>query len=151
MPEAPAALDLDPSRSDDMAKTLAELAFDRHKAAIRSGDRAAFLANFAEDALLEDPLGPSPLDPSGEGHRGLEAIAAFWDRNLGPATVRFEIERGYAFGAELANVGTIYSSSPDIPGETVAEGVFVYRVDSEGQLVSIKGYWDFDKAMEARS
>ena len=89
-----------------MAKTPAELAFERHVAAVQSGDRAAFLANFAENALVEDPVGPSPLDPSGEGHRGHAAIAAFWDLIIGPGSVRFEIQRAYACGSEVANVGT---------------------------------------------
>ena len=30
------------------------------------------------DAVLEDPIGPSPLHPEGAGHHGIEAIAAFW-------------------------------------------------------------------------
>ncbi|MEE8164772.1 MAG: nuclear transport factor 2 family protein [Myxococcota bacterium] len=134
-----------------MAKTPAELAFERHVAAVQSGDRAAFLANFAENALVEDPVGPSPLDPSGEGHRGHAAIAAFWDLIIGPGSVRFEIQRAYACGSEVANVGTIYNALSDGGGEIAAEGVFVYRVDAEGKLVSLKAYWDYAKTMAAGS
>ena len=134
-----------------MAKTPAELAFERHVAAVQSGDRAAFLANFAENALVEDPVGPSPLDPSGEGHRGHSAIGKFWDLMIGPGSVRFEIDRAYACGEEIANVGTIYNVIPDGAGEIAADGVFVYRVDSEGKIVSLKAYWDYAKTMAAGS
>ncbi|MBW1884069.1 MAG: nuclear transport factor 2 family protein [Deltaproteobacteria bacterium] len=134
-----------------MAKTSAELAFERHVAAVHSGDREAFLANFADNAVVEDPVGPSPLDPSGEGHRGRSAIAAFWDLIIGPGSVRFEIERAYACGDEVANVGWIYNTLPDGGGEIAAEGVFVYRVDAEGKLVSLKAYWDYAKTMAVAS
>jgi ketosteroid isomerase-like protein len=132
-----------------MSKTPAELAFERHVAAVHAGDREAFLANFADNAVVEDPVGPSPLDPSGEGHRGHSAIAAFWDLIIGPGSVRFEIERAYACGDEIANVGSIYNVLPDGGGEIAAEGVFVYRVDAEGKLVSLKAYWDYAKTMAA--
>jgi ketosteroid isomerase-like protein len=130
-----------------MAKTPVELAFERHVAAVQAGDRVAFLANFAENALVEDPVGPSPLDPTGKGHFGHSAIAAFWDLIIGPGSVRFEIDRAYICGDEIANVGTIYNALPDTDGEIAADGVFVYRVDADGKLVSLKAYWDYEKTM----
>ena len=48
-------------------------------AAIEAMDRQAWLDLFAEDAVVEDPVGPSMFDPEGKGHRGPEAIAAFFD------------------------------------------------------------------------
>ena len=32
--------------------------------------RAAWLEVFADDAIVEDPIGPSAFDPKGKGHRG---------------------------------------------------------------------------------
>jgi ketosteroid isomerase-like protein len=130
-----------------MEKRPVELAFERHVAAVQAGDREAFLDNFADDAVVEDPVGPSPLDPPGRGHRGREAIAAFWDTIIGPGAVRFEIERAYVCGDEIANVGTVFNALPGGEGEIAAEGVFVYRVDADGRLVSLKAYWDYEKAM----
>ena len=37
---------------------------------VKAKDKAAWLALFADDAVIEDPVGVSPLDPSGQGHRG---------------------------------------------------------------------------------
>jgi steroid delta-isomerase len=44
----------------------------RYQATFSAGDREGWLALFADDAVLEDPVGSAP-------HEGLEAIAAFWD------------------------------------------------------------------------
>lgn len=132
-----------------MSKKPVELAFERHVAATESGDREAFLANFAEDAVVEDPVGATPLEPTGQGHRGLDAIAAFWDAMIGPGAVRFEIDRAYVCGNEIANIGTVYNRLPDGSGEIGAEGVFVYRVNDDGKLVSLKAYWDYEKTMGA--
>lgn len=129
-----------------MSKAPAELAFARHVKAVQAHDRAAFLANFAEDALVEDPVGASPLDPSGRGHRGHAAIGAFWDAIIAPGSVRFAIERAIVCGDEIANIGTIFNRMPD-GREIGAEGVFVYRVNAAGKLVSLKAYWDFEKTM----
>lgn len=123
-----------------------ELAYARHVQAVQSRDRAAFLANFAEDALVEDPVGRSPLDPAGQGHRGHAAIGAFWDAIIASGSVRFAIDRSIVRGDEMANIGAIYNRLPD-GREIGAEGVFIYRVNGAGKLVSLKAYWDFEKAM----
>src|SRR5215469_5432668 len=77
------------------ATTALELA-RRSQAAVTAKDRAAWLSLFAPDAVLEDPIGPSPLDPGGAGHRGLAAIAAFYDTVIAPSErIIFEIERSF--------------------------------------------------------
>lgn len=135
----------DPQASDPNPAPAAR-AFARHVRAVQTRDREAFLANFAEDAVVEDPVGPSPLDPEGRGHRGHAAIGAFWDALIAPGEVRFAIDRAIVCGDEIANIGTISNRLPD--GRTLsAEGVFVYRVNAAGKLVSLKAYWDFEKAM----
>ena len=130
-----------------MSTTPAERAFQRHVQTIAAGDREAWLANFAEDAVVEDPVGPSPLDPAGRGHRGRAAIADFWDRVIGPCAVRFAIDRHFSCGDEIANVGTVYNRLPGSDSKIAAEGVFVYKVDAEGKLVSLKAYWDYEATM----
>src|SRR6185436_9211045 len=41
----------------------ARLASKRSIAAVRAKDKAAWIALFAEDAVIEDPVGVSPIDP----------------------------------------------------------------------------------------
>jgi hypothetical protein len=48
----------------------------------------AWLALFAADAVVQDPVGQSPLDPVGEGHRGHDAIGRFWDTVIAPVKSR---------------------------------------------------------------
>ena len=42
-------------------------------------DKAAWLAVYEEDGLVQDPVGVSRFDATGGGHRGRAAISAFWD------------------------------------------------------------------------
>ncbi len=111
--------------------------------AVEAGDRDAWLALFADDATVADPVGVSPLDPTGAGHRGTEAIAAFYDTVIAQAQVRFELRESYVAGDECANVGTITSTFPDGTAGVV-DGVYVYRVDDQGDLVSVRAFWQYD-------
>jgi steroid Delta-isomerase len=125
----------------------ARLAAQRSAAAVARGDKQAWLGLFAEDAVVEDPVGPSFFDPEGEGHRGHDRIAAFWDAAI--ANVRlfhFTVTDSFAAGQECANVGTITSVLDD--GTRVdTEGVFVYRVDADGRISSLRAFWEVDRAM----
>lgn len=108
------------------------------------GAKQAWLALFDDDALIEDPVGPSPLDPEGKGYRGKEAIAAFWDAFIEPVCLEFAVRASYAAGDEVANVGTITAR---VDGRVVAtvEGVFTYRVNAAGKIVAFRTYWELDR------
>ena len=43
-----------------------------------------WLTLWAEDAVIEDPVGPSFFDPEGKGHHGLNGVSAFWDLAIAP-------------------------------------------------------------------
>ena len=112
--------------------------------AIENGDRATWLSLFAPDAVVADPIGPSPLDPDGNGHRGLEAIAAFYDTVIGPNQVRFAIRESWEAGNEVANVGRITTTMAD--GLVVhTDGVFTYRIDDAGRVEALRAYWSIDR------
>lgn len=51
------------------------------------------------DAIVEDPIGPSMFDPDGRGHRGAEAIAAFYDTVVASGRVQFSIRESFAGGS----------------------------------------------------
>lgn len=124
----------------------------RSQAAASMQDRAAWLGLFADDAVVEDPVGPSPLCPDGRGHRGAEAIAAFYDSVIGQVeAMRFEIERSDLCGDEVADVGSIHLTFPG--GDTMrVRGVFTYRSDGAGRIAALRAFWEFgDPAGEQRS
>ena len=110
---------------------------------VEQGDREGWLAMWAEDGLVQDPVGVSPLDPEGNGHRGTEAITAFYDNVIAVSDVRFEIRHSYACGDECANVGTITTR---VGGSLVSrtELVMVYRLNEEGKLASLRAFWEFE-------
>ena len=132
-----------------MSEHPARAASQRSMAAVGAQDRAAWLSLFAPDACVEDPVGPSFLDPTGAGHRGHEAIGAFYDATIaGLARIDFAIADSFAAGDEVANVGAITMTFPD-GGTARCEGVFVYRVREDGLLVSLRAFWEVDRMMAA--
>jgi hypothetical protein len=113
---------------------------------VQSKDREGWLSLWDEQAVIEDPVGPSPLDPAGRGQRGIEAIAAFYDRVIAPSELRFCIRQSFACGSECANVGTITTRLTN-GSVSRTELVMVYRVNDSGKVVSLRAYWEFDQTM----
>jgi len=111
---------------------------------VSEGNRDAWIALFAEDGVVQDPVGVSPLDPPGKGQVGRAAIAAFYDKFIAKVKVSFDYPRSYAAGDECAFIGTVYNELPD-GSEFGSEGVFVYRVNDEGEIVSLRAFWEWDR------
>jgi ketosteroid isomerase-like protein len=125
----------------------ARTASRRSMDAVTRRAKEEWLALFAEDAVVEDPVGRSMFDETGDGHRGPAAIAAFWDKTIGiTERMEFDIRDSFAAGNEVANVGTITAF---LPGGSVVdtEGVFVYRVNDDGLVVSLRAFWETERAM----
>lgn len=123
----------------------AHIAGQRSREAVRARDKQAWLEVFAEDAIVEDPIGPSAFDPAGKGHRGKDAIAAFWDKAIAPTErLEFNFVDTFQCGDEEANVGSIVITMGG--HQITAEGVFTYKVNDRGQLVALRAYWEMDRA-----
>ena len=122
----------------------AHLAGKRSREAAMAHDKQAWLDNFADDAVVEDPIGPSHFDPEGEGHRGKDAIASFYDKAIAPSELEFNFVDTYQCGNEEANVGNIVITAAGY--QVVAEGVFTYRVNDAGKITALRAYWELDRA-----
>lgn len=107
---------------------------DAYVDAYARDDRDAFLALWAPDGVLEDPVGTP-------AHVGIEAIAAFWDGARALAE-RIELlpERIHVGGDQVAMVFEIRAYTAD--GGLVIKAVDVMRCDDEGRLVGVAAYWD---------
>lgn len=117
----------------------------KSQAAAGVKDRATWLSLFAPGAVVEDPIGPSPFDPQGEGHHGLAAITSFYDNVIDQVdSIVFDIERTYICGNELADVGRIRMGLPGGTHEAVVDGVFTYRCDDAGQLIALRAFWEIN-------
>lgn len=115
--------------------------------AVQRKAREEWLALMADDVVIEDPIGASPLDPSGEGHRGIEGVRAFWERMIAPNTIAIDPARSFAAGDESAHLLELTTTFPN-GKRMIVNGVFTYRVNEAGRLVSLRGYWDL--ARDAR-
>jgi steroid delta-isomerase len=125
------------------SKHPARLAAWRSSDAVLRGDKAAWLDNFADDAIVEDPVGKSLLDPEGQGHRGKEEIEGFWDRNIAPGRPVFHLQHSIVSGDECANVGTLMTQFEN-GAISKLFGVFIYRVNDSGKVISLRTFWEFD-------
>ncbi len=117
-----------------------------------TNNREGWLGLYAEDAIIQDPIGPSYLDPEGKGHRGVEARAAFYDNFIAPADINMEILNSYAAGNECANNVVITVTLAGEEGKTIVQkvhGVFTYEVNDEGKLIAMRGYWDTEDPINA--
>ncbi len=124
--------------------TARELA-RRSRAAVEAKDRDGWLSLFAPDAVVQDPIGPSPLDPAGKGHRGLAAIAAFYDTVIAPnERITFEIERSHLCGDEVADVGVIRTTLTGGKHVAVVHGVYTYRTDAAGKIAALRAFWEYE-------
>ncbi len=111
-------------------------------AAMERRDRQGWLSLFADDGVVEDPVGPSMFDPEGKGHHGHEGIGAFFDTVTSLYDkMSIEIGASYECANEVANVGTITLTLADGTVGRVS-GVFVYRVNEEGQIASLRAFWE---------
>jgi steroid Delta-isomerase len=122
----------------------AHIAGRRSREAAIAHDKQAWLDNFADDAVVEDPIGQSHFDPEGKGHRGKEAIAKFYDMAIAPSELQFNFLETFQCGNEEANVGNIVIKAAGY--EVTAEGVFTYRVNDEGKIIALRAYWELDRA-----
>ena len=126
----------------------ARRAGQRSMAAVAAGRKADWLSLFAPDALLEDPVGPSLLDPAGAGHRGRDGIGKFWDEQV--SSVRryeFQVTDSFANGPCCANILSLTMTVDDAGHRMTVDCVVIYTVNDAGQITSIRAHWEPDRAL----
>ncbi len=118
----------------------------RSRAAVHARDREGWLDLFAHDALVQDPIGPSPFDPEGKGRRGhKEAIASFYDTVIAPSeAIDFEIFESYLCGDEVADVGVIRTTLAGGAHCAVVHVVMTYRSNGANKIASLRAFWEFE-------
>ncbi|CAN5706956.1 ketosteroid isomerase family protein [soil metagenome] len=113
--------------------------------AVQAHDKAAWLGLMAEDVVIEDPIGQAITNPEGSGVRGKEAVSAFYDTNIATNNLRITCEETFPSSspAEIAHILILRS---EFEGGLSSEvrGVFTYRVDDEGKIANMRGYWNMD-------
>lgn len=104
-------------------------------AALRAGDKAAWLATFAPDGAAEDPAGT----PAKTGHAEL---GAYFDAVAG-ALARMDFHPGaiHVCGARAA-VGWAAELEARNGRRTRSEGIDLFEFDAQGRIARLAGYWN---------
>ena len=111
--------------------------------AAEKGLKKEWLSLFDKNAFIQDPVGKSPLDPLGKGHKGIKAIETFWDNVIGPGNIKFIVRESYPCETECANVATITNSLYD--GRKLdTDLVILYQINKKNKILSIKAYWKYE-------
>lgn len=112
------------------AKELGETSLRRTK----EKDRDGWLALFAADAFVEDPVGRGR-------HEGIAAITAFYDTTISKMDgFDYEIERCYLCGDEAA---VVVNFQIEIGGGRLdMDLVNIYTATSDGRIASLRSFWD---------
>ena len=125
-----------------MSDDLIQETIRRYQATFSAEDREGWLALFADDAVLEDPVGSAP-------HQGLDAIAAFWD------AVHARTERGsvrMTQGPAVCGLEAAWAFELDVTVkgrrslvEIIDHGTFT----EDGRIRSIRAFWSAATARRA--
>jgi steroid delta-isomerase len=126
-------------------KTPVVIASESSWRCVQSGDKEAWLALMADDIVIEDPIGPSVTNPDGNGVRGKEAVAAFYDANIGPNKLTVTREETFPSSSptEIAYILVLRTEFPNGFAATV-RGAFTYTVNDAGLITNLRGYWNMD-------
>jgi hypothetical protein len=121
-------------------------ALEAHKQSIAhtmAGNKEGWVALFANDAVVHDPVGVSPHDPEGKGFRGTDGISGFWDLMIGPGDLILTPHKRISCGD---NHCAVYMTAANyISGfKTSIEMIATYEVNAEGKIQTLKVYWDVE-------
>jgi steroid delta-isomerase len=113
--------------------------------AVMSHDREGWLALMADDVVVEDPIGQAITNPDGNGVRGKEAVAGFYDSNIAANNLRVTCEETFPSSSpnEVAHILVLRSQFEGGLTSTV-RGVFTYHVNDAGLIINMRGYWNMD-------
>jgi ketosteroid isomerase-like protein len=119
------------------AKELGQTSLARTKAK----DRAGWLALFATDAVVEDPVAGTQFGAGSAGHQGIDAIAAFYDNTISlMESFEYDIERAYLCGNEAA---LVVAFRIGVGGSHLdMDVVNIYAANADGKLQSLRSFWD---------
>jgi len=120
-----------------VAATAADIqrTIDTYIATFSATDREAWLALFADDATVEDPVGS-------EVQTGSEAIGAFWDfvHELSPTVTLHAAGPACIVDGEAAFPITIVN---DLGGTLMAlDAIDVVTLTDDAKIATLRAYWD---------
>lgn len=112
---------------------------------VQTHDREGWLALMADDIVIEDPIGEAITNPDGKGVRGKQAASVFYDTNIAVNNLTVSCEETFPSSSpnEVAHILSLHSKFEGGVTSTV-RGVFCYRVNDDGLITNLRGYWNMD-------
>lgn len=112
---------------------------------VQTHDREGWLALMAPDVVVEDPIGEAITNPDGRGIRGKEDLAAFYDANIAANNLTVTCEETFPSSSpnEIAHI-LVLRSEFDGGFSSTVRGVFTYRLNDDGLIANLRGYWNMD-------
>jgi steroid delta-isomerase len=108
---------------------------ERYTSCFTAGDRDAFLANFTDDAWIEDPVGTPRYE-------GKEAIGGFFDQTQGLSD-SIELRRTGPVRVAAGEAAFPMQARPVIGGATFALDIIdVMTFDDTGRITTMRAFWD---------
>ena len=105
---------------------------ERYVAAVSDHDVAAVRALFADDAVLEDPVGSEP-------HVGIDAVCAFYEKGFG---VKFRLELTGPVRCAGDSAAFPFVVTTEVAGSRFRIDVIdVFEFDAAGKVRSMRAYW----------
>ena len=112
------------------------------------GNKEAWLALYTDDATVCDPVGKSPMDPTGEGHKGKAAIEKFWDTVIGQANLDIRVDKRWTSGDYRCCVAQVAHNDMGNGIVTQCDMLAIYDVNEEGKITMMAANWCYDDMME---
>jgi steroid delta-isomerase len=108
---------------------------ERYTSCFTARDRDAFLANFTDDAWIEDPVGTPRYE-------GKEAIGGFFDQTQGLSD-SIELRRTGPVRVAAGEAAFPMQARPVIGGATFALDIIdVMTFDDAGRITTMRAFWD---------
>jgi steroid delta-isomerase len=108
---------------------------------VKAKDKAGWLALYADDAVVEDPVGGAEWDPEGKGQRGKAAIGAFYDMfSTFQSAFEFEVHERFVCGNEVAALVSMHITNKEGVKNTT-KAINVYKINDAGKVQSLRSFW----------
>jgi len=107
---------------------------------------------WAENGVIRDPLGKSFMDPNGEGFSTPEAREKWWDDHY-DLQFYYSMLASFVAGDSVANYESliVVGELDGVLGSFKCEGIWTYKVDEQGKLLEMYGYWEEDWMKETHT
>jgi steroid Delta-isomerase len=113
--------------------------------AVQAKDKQGWLALMTDDVVIEDPIGKSYTNPDGTGVVGKDGVSEWWKKTVDMATITITCEETFPSSSpdEIAHILQLRFTF-DNGSSAGVRGIFTYKVNAEGLLTNLRGFWNMD-------